>query len=589
MNAADLPPSFTDQPAPPRTTNSNPPILKSPWLGITLRTALLSWFVAIATLLLFVFALLPQLKRTFLENLQSKANGVIVSLRDVAAGAVVSEDYSTVVDHCTEMLKGDPAIDYIVITRNDGFSLVLARSAWNSRTLDAAWRPAERVPAGGIATVPLFNRRVYAYSQPFDYSGIEWGWIHVGLSLDAYDRNIVGLYRQTALLAVVCVVFSLGVSMVYAKLLVRPILSLRRTVRRVASGDLSARAPVDREDEIGSLAASVNTMTEALLRRDRFLKEANETLELRVHERTRELQDQVAARERANRELADAQRRLMQLSREAGMAEVATGVLHNVGNVLNSVNVSAILIRDTLHASELSQFAHLVELVELHRHDLPRFMTEDERGRLIVPFIGQLAAQLGAERTRLLAELSGLTQNIEHIKEIVAMQQGIARTAALLEQVGPAELMNHALAIHQSVLAHHNCQVRREFAAALPTVTTDRHNVVQILTNFVANAVHATKTNPDAQREITTRLVLRDADNLAFSVIDNGIGIAPENLPHIFRLGFTTRKDGHGFGLHAGALAAKALGGSVEVYSAGPGQGATFTLVIPLQTEAQPS
>ena len=216
-------------------------------------------------------------------------------------------------------------------------------------------------------------------------------------------------------------------------------------------------------------------------------------------------------------------------------------------------------------------------------------MTEDERGRLIVPFIGQLAAQLGAERTRLLAELSGLTQNIEHIKEIVAMQQGIARTAALLEQVGPAELMNHALAIHQSVLAHHNCQVRREFAAALPTVTTDRHNVVQILTNFVANAVHATKTNPDAQREITTRLVLRDADNLAFSVIDNGIGIAPENLPHIFRLGFTTRKDGHGFGLHAGALAAKALGGSVEVYSAGPGQGATFTLVIPLQTEAQPS
>jgi methyl-accepting chemotaxis protein len=315
--------------------NATPVPAKSRWLGITLRTALLSWLVAIVTLLLFVVALLPQQKRTFLEALRSKAYGVTVSLRDVAAGAVVNEDYSSVVDHCTEMLKGDPAIDYIVITRNDGFSLVHDRGAWNSKTLGAAWRPTPRTPAGRIETVDLFNRRVYAYSQPFDYSGIEWGWIHVGLSLDAYDRNIAGLYQQTALLAVVCVLFSLGVSMVYAKRLVRPILSLQQIVQRVAGGDLSARATVERTDELGHLAASVNTMTEALLRRDRILQEANESLEQRVHARTRELQDQVVARERANRDLADAQRRLMQLSREAGMAEVATGVLHNVGNVLN--------------------------------------------------------------------------------------------------------------------------------------------------------------------------------------------------------------------------------------------------------------
>ena len=131
---------------------------KSRWLGIMLRTALLSWLVAIVTLLVFVVALLPQLKRTFLENLQSKAYGVTVSLRDVAAGAVVNEDYSSVVDHCTEMLKGDPAIDYIVITRNDGFSLVLDRNAWSSKTLDATWRPARRAPGGTIADVSLFHR-----------------------------------------------------------------------------------------------------------------------------------------------------------------------------------------------------------------------------------------------------------------------------------------------------------------------------------------------------------------------------------------------------------------------------------------------
>ena len=558
---------------------------KSRWLGIMLRTALLSWLVAIVTLLVFVVALLPQLKRTFLENLQSKAYGVTVSLRDVAAGAVVNEDYSSVVDHCTEMLKGDPAIDYIVITRNDGFSLVLDRNAWSSKTLDATWRPARRAPGGTIADVSLFHRRVYAYAQPFDYSGIEWGWIHVGLSLDSYDRNIYALYQQTILLAVVCVVFSLGVSMAYAKRLVSPILSLRHTVQQVAGGDLSARANVERQDELGSLAASVNTMTEALLRRDRFLKEANETLELRVNERTRELQDQVAARELANRELAAAQRRLMQLSREAGMAEIATGVLHNVGNVLNSVNVSGALIRNTLHTSELPQFTRLVELLERHRDDLPRFLSEDPRGRLVVPFLGQLATQLGTERTRLAAETANLSLNIEHIKEIVAMQQTFARTAAMLERTDPTELLIHALTVHHTALERDEIHVIRDFPAHVPSIVTDRHNIVQVLINFVSNAIHAMKPNERDRRELTVRLALRPPDRIAFSVTDNGVGIAAETLPRIFQLGFTTRKDGHGFGLHAGALAAKSLGGSIEVESAGLGQGATFTLVVPLQTD----
>jgi methyl-accepting chemotaxis protein len=194
----------------------------------------------------------------------------------------------------------------------------------------------------------LFNRRVYHFSQPFDYSGIDWGWIHIGLSLDSYDRSLNGLYHRTALLALVCTILGLLASIVYAKHLVRPVLNLQRVVQRVADGDLSARAEIAHGDEIGQLAISVNSMTEALLLRDRTLKEANENLEQRVVERTRELQDEVVARERAHRELEEAQRRMMQLSREAGMAEVATGVLHNVGNVLTSINVSANILSDTL-------------------------------------------------------------------------------------------------------------------------------------------------------------------------------------------------------------------------------------------------
>jgi signal transduction histidine kinase/DNA-binding response OmpR family regulator/HPt (histidine-containing phosphotransfer) domain-containing protein/HAMP domain-containing protein len=242
-------------------------------LSITWRTTLLAWLVTIVTLLIFVMLILPQQRRIFRENLESKAHGVAVSLHGVAAGAAVNEDFSSVVEHCKEMLDGDPALDYLVITKNDGFSLIYDRTGWRTETnAGKIWRPAKRQPVSDIGTVPLFNRRVFHYSQPFDYSGIQWGWIHVGLSLESYDRNVAAVYQRTGLLAICCMALSLLASGLYARRLVHPILSLRKVVQKVAGGDLSARAAVESRDELGALAGSVNTMTEALLKRDKILR-----------------------------------------------------------------------------------------------------------------------------------------------------------------------------------------------------------------------------------------------------------------------------------------------------------------------------
>ena len=255
-----------------RAAGSRLPAMKFPVINITWRTALLSWVVSLATLLVFVLIILPWQKRAFQQSLESKAHGVAVSLRDVAAGAAVNEDYSSVIDHCREMLAGDQSLAYLVITKNDGFSLIQDRQGWRSEN-DAApeWRPAERVAGGGIGFVPLFQRRVYHYSQPFDYSGIQWGWIHVGLGLDAYEQNLGNLYRLVVVLGLACAVLSLVASGLYARQLVRPLLDLQAIVRRVATGDLTARAATTRDDELGQLATSVNTMTGSLLRRDEIL------------------------------------------------------------------------------------------------------------------------------------------------------------------------------------------------------------------------------------------------------------------------------------------------------------------------------
>ncbi|MFH0998840.1 MAG: ATP-binding protein [Pseudomonadota bacterium] len=241
-------------------------------MGITLKTALLSWLVTIITLLTFVTVIIPEQKQAFVENLDSRAHGVAVSLRDLVAGSVVNVDFSTVVDHCMQILQGDKSIDYIVITRNDGYSLIHERSGWRQEEqLPENWHSDKRFSSGRIDLVPLFQRRVFQYSQPFDYSGIEWGWIHVGLSLDSYDRSVATVYRRTGILAIALVLLSLMASIVYAKRLVKPILNLQAVVRRIADGNLSARALVQGGDELTSLAVSVNSMTDALLQRDKIL------------------------------------------------------------------------------------------------------------------------------------------------------------------------------------------------------------------------------------------------------------------------------------------------------------------------------
>jgi len=238
-------------------------------MGIAQRTALLSWLVTTATLLVFAVVIIPQQRRIFLEQLESKALSVAVSLKGVIASAAINDDYSTVVEQCREMLDGDQDLVFLVVTKNDGFSLIHDRREWRSEIRkDSLWLPTTNLPANGIGVMPGMPLRVYHYSQPLEYSGIQWGWLHVGLSPERYDRGVNAIYKRTVALAIACVAFSLLASIVYAKRLVRPILNLRSVVHVVEGGDLSARAAIEGNDELGELASSVNAMTAALLRRD---------------------------------------------------------------------------------------------------------------------------------------------------------------------------------------------------------------------------------------------------------------------------------------------------------------------------------
>ncbi|MGA2267745.1 MAG: PAS domain-containing protein [Bryobacteraceae bacterium] len=837
--------------------------------GITLRITLLGWLVTLVTLGVFVMVIVPEQKREFELSLESKARGVAVSIRGVAAGAAVSEDYSEVVDQAMQVLSGDKAIDYVVMTKNDGFSIVIDRSTWKTEKLGDTWHPAARIPASSIGISPLFGRRVFQYAFPFDYSGIQWGWIHVGLSLDAYDQSVRRTYARTGALTVLCGALSLLISLVYAARLVRPIHILRSAVEKVARGDLHARAEVRSRDEIERLAEAFNGMAQTILGRNQILEsvsfaakqflsaadpdavakevlervgqatgasrayvlkigtqegpgqlapqqewsssatlssraewecfpwqgagvchwiellkdgrivtakpaqlekavrdsidprirsmifipivvagewwgviglddfvqdrdwgeaerdslravadmlgasiarqrvqsalvEAKETLEQRVLERTGELQkaqqllaqnlerldlaldcaeealwdwnvvenrtyyserwsrmlgyvpdeigdsveiferlvhpdDFIVAMEKlrahmegqsesyqaefrmkakdggwrwirargkvvaraadgsplrvtgthlnitANKQAEDA---LIELSRQAGMAEIATGVLHNVGNVLNSVNVSTSLVAGKIRELRVDNLVALIHMLEQHSGDLPEFLTTDPKGQRVIPYLAKLGGHFQSERNGWLEELELLSSHVGHIKQIVATQQSYAKVSGLVEHICLSDLVDDAIRILEPGLVRHGVKIERDFEP-LPVIAADKHQILQILLNLLRNARQAIKQGDGEERVIRLCIRRLGENRISLAVEDTGVGLPPENLTRIFAHGFTTKADGHGFGLHSCALAASLMGGSLRAESPGLGHGATFILELPLKTAAE--
>jgi PAS domain S-box-containing protein len=291
--------------------------------------------------------------------------------------------------------------------------------------------------------------------------------------------------------------------------------------------------------------------------------------------------EDITDRKRSEEELEALNKQLVDTSRRAGMAEVATGVLHNVGNVLNSVNVSAMFISDRLAKSRLAHLGNVAALLRENAADLGRFLTTDPRGKKLPDFINSLAERLNAEQAELLREAESLAKNIAHIKEIVTVQQTYAKVSGIIEALPAKDLVEDALEMNGAAFDRHGVEVVREFAE-VPLVLVDRHKVLQVLINLIRNAKYAVSESGRRDKRITVCIDANGDRRVKIAVIDNGIGIAPENVARIFAHGFTTKKDGHGFGLHSSALAATEMGGSLLAQSDGLGQGATFILELPM-------
>lgn len=293
--------------------------------------------------------------------------------------------------------------------------------------------------------------------------------------------------------------------------------------------------------------------------------------------------ERITRRMNADAEALDrAQHELVDTARRAGMAEIATGVLHNVGNVLNSVNVSASLVAESVRKSKVTNVERVAKMLIENEAKLGEFLTNDPKGKQVPAFLRTLSTHLLEEQARALKELDSLGQSVEHVKSIIAMQQNYAKVTGIHETMGVVDVVEDALRLNAISFTRHEIKVRREFEAK-PTATLERHKVMQILVNLLTNAKHALDKPEVKDKTLTVRVALNGNDFVRISVVDTGSGISPESMARLFQHGFTTKPQGHGFGLHHGSLAAKEMGGSLSAQSEGEGKGAVFTLEIPVR------
>lgn len=286
----------------------------------------------------------------------------------------------------------------------------------------------------------------------------------------------------------------------------------------------------------------------------------------------------ITERVEADKRERQLQRQLLEASHQAGMAEVATGVLHNVGNVLNSLGIASSAAQMRLKASQIEKVGQVAGLLEENRGALARFLVDDVRGQRLPDYLTALSRRLSTDSAAIQGEFEAISGHVEYLRQVVQAQQSFARIGGTRDEIDVRELVDTALTLKAQELR--GAHITREIEQ-LPVVRTDRYKLLQVLVNFIANACDAMAANAPA----TARLAIRARtmlDQLEISVEDSGVGIDPEQLRRVWEFGFTTKARGHGFGLHSAAVAAQQLGGAVSAQSAGRGLGACFKVTIPL-------
>jgi signal transduction histidine kinase len=400
---------------------------------------------------------------------------------------------------------------------------------------------------------------------------------------------VEGLRNHTAYITLAAILVGLVFSSTISGSVASRVAHLVQAMKRVEQGKFNVELRATGNDEIDVLTRQFNSMVQQLAQHDATIRDLNANLERKVDERTLTLRLLHAELDQRNNELESAlsdlkrtQSQLMDVAHRAGMTEIATGVLHNVGNVLNSVNVSVDVLNENLRRSKIANVGKVAALLTEHAESIKKSGC-DPKLQKIPEYLSMLAQSLAADQEQAAGEVRSLTEKVQHIKNIITAQHKYTRRVSFREEVDLHTMLNDSLAMHGASIAKHGITIDRQFKP-LPTIVVERSKLLQVIDNVIKNAIESMAA-VERTGQVLTVVAKKEDGNAVIAVTDTGHGIRPEHLRNIFRFGFTTKADGNGFGLHSAAIAMSEMGGSIRATSDGWGQGATFILSFPLQEQ----
>lgn len=389
----------------------------------------------------------------------------------------------------------------------------------------------------------------------------ETGWSFVTIYPKSLIREIA---NQTAMFIIALGLLSLILELVILYFIFRnkvskPLEQFVQATHEIESGRPTVSLPTNRVDEIGTLSRSFESMAEKI-------RNSNEILREKVEQRTKELQE--------------SQKVAMQNAHAAGMAEIATNILHNIGNTINSVNLSILEMEELIEKSPTKNLERALKMIEENQDHLADYLTQDPKGKLLPNYLAELSKSVAENRQSSLETFQYLLRKIKMIEDIVISQQQYVKLGVFSETVDMKEVVNESIGLLNLGKPRENFRLITQMADSLE-VSAQKVKIMQIVVNLLKNAVESVEMNP-ASVDKFIEIQLFQKENFVHLIIkDSGQGISQENLQKIFGHGFTTKKTGHGFGLHFCANAAHELGGTLHAESAGEGQGATFILRLP--------
>lgn len=568
---------------------------------ISIKTKLLMVYITITGLILTsAFIIIMRMEAS--TNRQNVVSGLSVVGEIVADRSAASVAFSDVESANSNLrtLRSHESIVYACIRTE-------ANESFAQYTIDSSTQYS--CDDFDIENTTRFDGNYVDIYKPILLEGQPIGMLQVKASLDELNKRLLDSVKLSLMIFTGLMLIAAFLSRKLMDMVTQPITRLKDIAQSVTEKrNYDLRVEQVSNDEVGVLVNSFNKMLDQIAARDRALNNEKEKAEISALSAKRhasetekmnaELEKEISERLRVEKELQElnetleekVQERTLELkqlnekigdiARSAGMAEVASGVLHNVGNVLNSVNVSASVMREQVRKSKAENLDRLVNLMQKNQHDLADFISNDEKGKQIPKFIALLAEQLTEERNTLFRELDELANNIDHIKNIISMQQSYAGSYGVREKVKLSDLVEDALKINLQEVNRHNIKVERHYDET-PLIYADKHKLLQIIINLISNAKYALKEKADNNRLLLIMIYKNDGEAV-IEIRDTGIGIAQDDIQHLFEYGFKRRRGGHGFGLHHSALVANEVGGRIKVYSEGPGKGATFQLFVPL-------